>query len=162
MARRRWLLLSHSPLGSTFFKRRTSSLHLSIWPPNHHTINSYYPQDVRPPPRRRATPIISRTRQLPPARLRNIADAFRDDVRDCTEYTGMGWAAAASTSVTLTPGASQVDGRPRSPAAAPSRRSSPSARGRYKNPSETGFHGRQSDSGPRCRIRMAFAAKPSG
>ena len=27
--------------------------------------------------------------------------AFRDDVWDCTEYTGMGWAAAASSSVTL-------------------------------------------------------------
>ena len=43
---------------------------------------SYYPQDVRPPPRRRATPIISRTRQLPPARLRNIADEGTM-LRDC-------------------------------------------------------------------------------
>ena len=95
VAQRRWLLHSHSQLGSTFFKRQTSSLHLSIWPPNHHTINSYYPQDVRPPPRRRATPIKTRTRDPPNSNFRRRR-AFRDDSRACTKYTGLGWAAAAS------------------------------------------------------------------
>ena len=83
MAQRRWLLHSHSQLGSTFFKQQTSRLHLSIWPPNHRTINSYYPQDVRPPPRRRATPIKTRTRDPPNSNFRRRA--FRDDCLNCIE-----------------------------------------------------------------------------
>ena len=47
----------HSPFELAFSERRTSNkIPCSIWPTIPRATSSYFPQDVRPPPRRRATP----------------------------------------------------------------------------------------------------------